>query len=358
MTTSRFHSAIIHPMKTLALLFLHILTCAAFAGDEPPATPAQKDARKLLQEGLFEEEANRDLDKASAAYEGVIKQYNDQRNIAATAIFRMAEIRTKQGKKEEATKLFQQLLKEFPDQEPLMKVARERLAVDNPEIHREAASKAVEEWLKLVDAREYEKSWETAAPYFKGKITQDDWVKMVAGIRRSFGELKKRGFVSANYHTIVPGAPKGEYFVMQFQSIFDDKEYTETITPMKTPEGDWRVSGYVMTPLAAGNTQQNGQDTSVGPQGRIFITGRIQQQGEMKIDPDEKLTLSKLIFRAGGFTDRANKRQIKLIRKNAGGELQTTIINLEDVLIGGQLDKDPVVQAGDTVIVPEKFVNF
>src|SRR5688572_11144545 len=89
---------------------------------------ALSEPRQLLQEGLFEEEANRNLDKASAAYEALIESFDKDRQYAATALFRLAEIRSKQNRKEEAIALFQRVLAEFGGIEPLAKASRERIA--------------------------------------------------------------------------------------------------------------------------------------------------------------------------------------------------------------------------------------
>jgi hypothetical protein len=42
-----------------------------------------------------------------------------------------------------------------------------------------------------------------------------------------------------------PGAPDGEYVVIQFETSFEKKKSSiETITPIKEKDGSWRVSGY------------------------------------------------------------------------------------------------------------------
>jgi polysaccharide biosynthesis/export protein len=91
--------------------------------------------------------------------------------------------------------------------------------------------------------------------------------------------------------------------------------------------------------------------------GRIYISGQVRNQGPMDIPADETLTVSKAILRAGGFADFANKRKIKLIRRT-GGTAQTTIVDLEAVIRKGRTDKDPVVEPDDTIIVPERLINF
>jgi polysaccharide biosynthesis/export protein len=91
--------------------------------------------------------------------------------------------------------------------------------------------------------------------------------------------------------------------------------------------------------------------------GKVYITGQVRNQGPLDIPPDETFTVSKAILRAGGFADFANRRKIKLIRKK-GDSTQTIIVNVDQVVNRGRIDKDLVVEAGDTIIVPERLINF
>ena len=109
----------------------------------------------------------------------------------------------------------------------------------------EAAVTAAKEWLALVDAKEYKKSWQEAARFFKDKVTEANWDKMVSSVRKPVGEVKSRELVGAKFTTTLPGGPEGEYVVIQFKTNFADKpDSVETITPMKDDKGTWRVSGY------------------------------------------------------------------------------------------------------------------
>lgn len=97
---------------------------------------------------------------------------------------------------------------------------------------------------------------------------------------------------------------------------------------------------------------------SAKSRGRVYISGQVRQQGPIEIPPDERFTLSKAILKAGGFADFANHRKVKLVRKLASGSAQTTIVDLDAITVHGNLDKDPELLPDDTIIVPEKFVNF
>jgi len=91
--------------------------------------------------------------------------------------------------------------------------------------------------------------------------------------------------------------------------------------------------------------------------GRVYVTGQVRNQGPLAIPPDETFTVSRAIIRAGGFADFANKRRVKLVRKN-GDKTETTIVDLELVIKKGRTDKDPIVEPDDTIIVHERLINF
>jgi hypothetical protein len=113
-------------------------------------------------------------------------------------------------------------------------------------LHPEAtAQKSAEQWLALVDAGNYAESWKTAAAYFQTAVSQDQWGHTIAAVRKPLGDLVSRQLKSAQYTKSLPGAPDGEYVVLQFETSFSNKkEAVETVTPMLDPDGQWKVSGY------------------------------------------------------------------------------------------------------------------
>lgn len=108
----------------------------------------------------------------------------------------------------------------------------------------QAAEQAALGWLALVDTTQYEASWNEAASLFRNQISSSDWSKAVSAARSPLGGVITRNLISAIYATSLPGAPDGEYVVLQFQTDFANKpKAIETVTPMQD-EGRWRVSGY------------------------------------------------------------------------------------------------------------------
>ena len=89
--------------------------------------------------------------------------------------------------------------------------------------------------------------------------------------------------------------------------------------------------------------------------GRVYVTGQVHSQGPIEIPPDETFTVSRAILKAGGFADFANTKKVKLVRKNSS---ETIIVNVDAIVRKGRFDKDPAVEPEDTIIVPERLINF
>jgi hypothetical protein len=116
----------------------------------------------------------------------------------------------------------------------------------NPEAEA-AAVDAARAWLSLVDGEQYEESWENAAQLFRGAVEKEQWTQVMTSMRKPFGKNLSRTLKSKRYRTSLPGAPDGEYVIIQFKASFANKKAAiETITPMLDPDGQWRVSGYYM----------------------------------------------------------------------------------------------------------------
>jgi hypothetical protein len=115
-------------------------------------------------------------------------------------------------------------------------------ATDRPE---DDAQAATEPWLKLVDTGKYEASWDQAAKLFKASVTKKQWKQAATAARSPLGKLISRKVQSSEYTKKLPGAPDGNYVIIQFTSVFEEKaSAVETATVMLDSDGVWRVSGY------------------------------------------------------------------------------------------------------------------
>lgn len=108
-----------------------------------------------------------------------------------------------------------------------------------------AAVSAAEKWISLIDEGKYAESWKESAEYFKNALKLEQWEQTVQAVRRPLGKLVSRKVKSTAYKTALPGAPDGEYVVIEFETVFEHKKAAvETVTPMMDKDGKWRVSGY------------------------------------------------------------------------------------------------------------------
>jgi hypothetical protein len=108
-----------------------------------------------------------------------------------------------------------------------------------------AAVASAKQWLGVVDAGRYAASWDETATMFKNAVSKDQWAQMLNASRAPLGKLESRKEKSAKYETSLPGAPDGQYVVMQFDSSFEHKKTAvETVTTQLDKDGKWRVAGY------------------------------------------------------------------------------------------------------------------
>jgi len=107
------------------------------------------------------------------------------------------------------------------------------------------ADQAARAWLAMVDSGRYGDSWEAAATLFKETIPKLRWETTAQSVREPLGVVVGRKVRSMNYTRILPGAPEGEYVVIQFDTRFENRPLSvETVTPMREKDGSWKVSGY------------------------------------------------------------------------------------------------------------------
>jgi hypothetical protein len=108
-----------------------------------------------------------------------------------------------------------------------------------------AAVVSAEKWLGMVDTGKYAESWQEAAEFFRTAVKQEQWKQSLQGVRKPLGKLVTRKLKTRTYTTSLPGAPDGEYVVIEFETSFENKRSAiETVTPMMDKDGKWRVSGY------------------------------------------------------------------------------------------------------------------
>jgi hypothetical protein len=82
---------------------------------------------------------------------------------------------------------------------------------------------AANTWVSLVDAKRWGDSWLAAGTLFKSQMPQPRWASTIEPVRDPLGPVSSRALKSITKSGSLPGAPDGEYEVVQFQTTFANK---------------------------------------------------------------------------------------------------------------------------------------
>jgi hypothetical protein len=103
---------------------------------------------------------------------------------------------------------------------------------------------AAERWLRMIDSGDYAGSWDAAAELVQSAVSQEQWIQAIAAARSAHGATTSRRLRTASFTRSLPNAPEGAYVVIVYETSFANGSGIETVTPMRDPDGEWRVSGY------------------------------------------------------------------------------------------------------------------
>lgn len=99
-------------------------------------------------------------------------------------------------------------------------------------------------WVTLVDAKRWNDSWAAAGILFRSQMPQTRWASTIEPVRDPLGAVTSRTLKSVMKTKSLPGAPDGDYEVVQFRTSFANKaDATETVVLSREASG-WKVDGY------------------------------------------------------------------------------------------------------------------
>lgn len=109
----------------------------------------------------------------------------------------------------------------------------------------EKGQAAVRSWLAQTDAGRYGDSWESASVLFRAAVTRPLWEKTMTDTRTPLGAVSRRSLKSATFTRTLPGAPEGEYVIVQYDTDFEKRPGSvETVTAVHEKDGSWKSGGY------------------------------------------------------------------------------------------------------------------
>ena len=100
-------------------------------------------------------------------------------------------------------------------------------------------------WLALLDAGKTGAAWDASSPYLKSVVTRQKWIEGITAARKPFGKFVKRTPTKFARSHSMPGAPEGDYSIIEFDTEFaDGKRASEQVIWMLGEREVWSVSGY------------------------------------------------------------------------------------------------------------------
>src|SRR5690606_21737815 len=112
----------------------------------------------------------------------------------------------------------------------------------------QAAQRAAEAWLALIDAGKFAESWQAAGSMFQQAVTSEQWTQQGAAVAAQLGAFQRREFQNARYTTELPNAPAGEYMVLMYSSAFANLPNAREVAVLQLENEAWKVIGYFVQP--------------------------------------------------------------------------------------------------------------
>ena len=91
------------------------------------------------------------------------------------------------------------------------------------------------------------------------------------------------------------------------------------------------------------------------PWGQVLLMGEIARPGPVNMPSTRDLTVVRALMMAGGATPMADKRKVRVTRREKNGELKRFMIDIEKIGKDGRADLDMKLKPGDVVWVPESW---
>jgi polysaccharide export outer membrane protein len=85
------------------------------------------------------------------------------------------------------------------------------------------------------------------------------------------------------------------------------------------------------------------------------VSGQVGKPGQYELRSD--ITVAEAIAVAGGMTMQTAKTQVFLFHRTSTNWVEVKKVNLSDILRGKHVNEDAMIQPGDMVYVPEKFIS-
>ena len=110
----------------------------------------------------------------------------------------------------------------------------------------DAARKAAERWLALIDQAKYKDAYKQGSQHGRAQATVEEWEPQIRAMREAAGAMQQRNFTSAKATKSMAGAPDGDYAVLEFSTAFANKAKAVETVMMSREGGTWKGCGYAI----------------------------------------------------------------------------------------------------------------
>jgi len=152
-------------------------------------------------------------------------------------------------------------------------------------------------------------------------------------------ELEIKFFFTPELNDRVTVQPDGNISIM----FADDIKAVGKTTKQLTKEVKKRLAPHVKQ-----------LDLSVSVRGfgnqKVYIGGEVERAGSYPITGEQ--TVLQVLNEAGWIAPTGRQHEVVLIRRNAQGKEEVYPLDISHVISGEDMSKNPIVVAGDTIIVP------
>jgi polysaccharide export outer membrane protein len=88
---------------------------------------------------------------------------------------------------------------------------------------------------------------------------------------------------------------------------------------------------------------------------RVYVVGGVTKPDGYEVAPHSRITVLQVIAAAGGFTDRAYKEYVQIVRRRGGSErevIRLSLVEVEKMIAKGQPEADLELWPDDLVVIP------
>lgn len=91
------------------------------------------------------------------------------------------------------------------------------------------------------------------------------------------------------------------------------------------------------------------------PWGSVLLMGEVTRPGPVNMPSTRDLTVTRAVMMAGGATALADKRAVRVTRREKDGTLKKFVVDIDKIGKEGRSDLDIALKPGDVVWVPESW---